>query len=86
MKEEGKSNRGTWKLVRVQEVHPANDGLARGSTVEVISNKGKRIRIKRPLQALYLLEVTTKEVAEASSPTNLLAFRTKTQKEGSSCG
>ncbi|KAK2553209.1 hypothetical protein P5673_025406 [Acropora cervicornis] len=69
MMEEGKSNRGTRKLVRVQEVHPANDGLARGSTVEVISNKGKRIRIKRPLQTLYLLEVTTREVADASSPT-----------------
>jgi len=69
MMEEGKSNRGTRKLVRVQEVHPANDGLARGSTAEVISNKGKRIRIKRPLQTLYLLEVTTREVADASSPT-----------------
>ena len=68
--EEGMSNRGTWKLVRVQEVHPANDGLAQGATVEVISNKGKRIRIKRPLQKLYPLEVTTREVADASSPTH----------------
>ena len=67
--EEGKSNRGTWKLGRVQEVHPGNDGFARGATVEVISNKGKRIRIKRPLQKLYPLEVTTTEVADASSPT-----------------
>ena len=67
--EEGKSNRGTWKLGRVQEVHPGNHGLARGATVEVISNKGKRICIKGPLQKLYPLEVTTTEVADASSPT-----------------
>ena len=44
--EEGKSNRGTWKLGRVQEVHPGNDGFARGATLEVISNKRKRICIK----------------------------------------
>ena len=67
--EEGKSNRGTWKLGRVQEVHPGSDSLARGATVEVISNKGKRICIKRSLQKLYHLEVTTTEVADASSPT-----------------
>ena len=67
--EEGKSNRGTWKLGKVQEVHPGNDGFARGATVEVISNKGKRIRIKRPLQKLYPLEVTTTEVPDTSSPT-----------------
>ena len=53
----------------MQEVHPGSDGLARGATVEVISNKGKRICIKRPLQKLYLLEVTTMEAADASSPT-----------------
>ena len=67
--EEGKSNRGTWKLGRVQEVHPGNDGFARGAIVEVISNKCKRICIKRPLQKLYPLEVTTTEVTDASSPT-----------------
>ena len=34
--EEGRSNRGTWKLGKVQDVHPGNDGLVRGATVEVI--------------------------------------------------
>ena len=53
----------------MQEVHPGSDGLARGATVEVISNQGKRIRIKRPLQKLYPLEFTTTEVGDASSPT-----------------
>ena len=67
--EEGKSNRGTWKLGKVQDIHPGNDGLVRGATVEVISNKGKRTRLRRPLQKLYPLEVTTTEVADASSPT-----------------
>ena len=67
--EEGRSNRGTWKLGKVQDVHPGNDGLVRGATVEVISNKGKRTRLRRPLQKLYPLEVTTTEVANASSPT-----------------
>ena len=32
----GKSNRGTWKLGKVPEVHSGNNGLARGATVEVI--------------------------------------------------
>ena len=62
--EEGKSNRATWKRGKVQNVHPGNDGLVRGATVEVISNKGKRTHLRRPLQKLYPLEV-----ADASSPT-----------------
>ena len=33
--EEGKTNRGTWKLGKVQDVHPGNEGLERGATVEV---------------------------------------------------
>ena len=37
--------------------------------MEVISNKGKRTRLRRPLQKLYPLEVTPTKVADASSPT-----------------
>lgn len=34
--EEGKSSRSTWKLRRMEEVHPGNEGLVRGATVEVV--------------------------------------------------
>ena len=37
--------------------------------MEVISNKGKLTHLRRPLQKLFPLEVTTTEVANASSPT-----------------
>ena len=33
--EEGKSNRGTWKLGRVTAIHPGKDGYVRGATVDV---------------------------------------------------
>ena len=31
--EEGKSNRGMWKLGKVLDVYPGNDGLVRGATI-----------------------------------------------------
>ena len=40
--EDYKSNRGTWKLGRIVDIHPGNDGLVRGATVEVASRTGKR--------------------------------------------
>ena len=55
--EEGKSNRGIWKLGKVLEVCPGNDGLVRGATIEVASSNGKRKRLRRPLQKLFPLEV-----------------------------
>nr|XP_058943012.1 uncharacterized protein LOC131771253 [Pocillopora verrucosa] len=55
--EEGKSNRSTWKLGRIAELHPGNDGFVRGTTVEVASSSGKRKRLRRPLQKLFPLEV-----------------------------
>ena len=63
--EEGKSNRGTWKLGKAQDLHPGSNGLVRGATVDAISSKGKRIH--RPLQELFPLEGTATEVADASS-------------------
>ena len=55
--EEGKSNRSTWKLGRIAELHPGNDGFVRRTTVEVASSSGKRKRLRRPLQKLFPLEV-----------------------------
>ena len=54
--EDGKSNRGTWKLGRIVDIHPGNDGLVRGATVEVASRTGKR-KLRRPVQKLFPLEV-----------------------------
>ena len=51
--EEGKSNRSTWKLGRIKEVHPGNDG----ATVEVALSSGKRQCPTRPLQKLFPLGV-----------------------------
>ena len=51
--EEGKSNRSTWKLGRIKEVHPGNDG----ATVEVALSSGKRKCPTRPLQKLFPLGV-----------------------------
>ena len=55
--EERKSNRGMWKLGKVLDVHPGNDGLVRRATIEVASDNGKRRRLRRPLQKLFPLEV-----------------------------
>lgn len=54
--EDGKSNRGTWKLGRIVDIHPGNGGLVRGATVEVASRTGKR-KLRRPVQRLFPLEV-----------------------------
>ena len=51
--EEGKSNRSTWKLGRIAELHPGNDGFARGATVKVASCSGKRKRLRRPLRKFF---------------------------------
>ena len=51
--EEGKSNRSTWKLGRIAELHPGNDGFARGATVKVASSSGRRKRLRRPLQKFF---------------------------------
>lgn len=54
---EGKSNPGMRKLGKVVDVHPGNGGLVRVATIEVASSKGKRRRVRRPLQKLFPLEV-----------------------------
>ena len=71
--EEGKSNRGIWKLGKVLEVCPGNDGLVRGATIEVASSNGKRKRLRRPLQKLFPLEVRETSVADGEEPARPIA-------------
>ena len=71
--EEGKSNRGIWKLGKVLEVCPGNDGLVRGVTIEVASSNGKRKRLRRPLQKLFPLEVRETGVADGEEPARPIA-------------
>ena len=71
--EEGKFNRGIWKLGKVLEVCPGNDGLVRGATIEVASSNGKRKRLRRPLQKLFPLEVRETSVADGEEPARPIA-------------
>ena len=53
-----------WKLRKVLNVHPGNDGLVRGATIELASENAKRKRLRRPLQKLFPLEVRETRVAD----------------------
>ena len=61
--EEGKSNRGTWKLGRVKDIHPGKDDCVTGATVDV-SSSGKLVLFRRPLAKLFPLEIRTDGVDE----------------------
>ncbi|XP_020614969.1 uncharacterized protein LOC110053118 [Orbicella faveolata] len=67
--EEGMSNRGMWKLGKVADVYPGNDGVVRGATVEVASSNGKR----KPLQKLFPLEVRETSDADGEEPARPIA-------------
>ena len=71
--EEGKSNRGMWKLGKVLDVYPGNDGLVRGATIEVASNNGTRKRLMRPLQKLFPSEVRENSVVDREEPARPIA-------------
>ena len=71
--EEEKSNRGIWKLGKVLEVCPGNDGLVRGATIEVASSNGKRKRLRRPLQKPFPLKVRKTGVADGEEPARPIA-------------
>ena len=72
--EEGTSNRGMWKLGKVLDVYPGNDGLVRGATIEVVaSNNGTRKRLRRPLQKLFPLKVRETSVVDREEPATPIA-------------
>ena len=52
------------KLGKVLDVHPGNDGLVRGATIEVASDIGKQRRPRRSLQKLFPLEVRQTRLAD----------------------
>ena len=78
--EEGKSNRGMWRLGKVLDVHPGNDGLVRGATIEVASDNGKRRRLRRPLQKLFPLEVRETRVADVEEHARPIACTPQRQR------
>ena len=49
--------RGLWRLGRVTEVIPSQDGNIRAARVKVMSKSGRPTILKRPIQQLYPLEV-----------------------------
>ena len=56
VRDEKTSQRGFWKMGRVEALIKGNDGQARGARV-VVSKKGRCQTLERPLQHLYSLEV-----------------------------
>lgn len=57
--EEGKK-RNEWKLAVIEELVRGRDGVVRGAKIRVIT-KGKIVRISRPVQRLYPIEVRADE-------------------------
>ncbi|XP_044184810.1 uncharacterized protein LOC122964955 [Acropora millepora] len=78
--DEGKSNRGMLRLGKVLDVHPGNDGLVRGATIEVASDNGKRRRLRRPLQKLFPLEVRETRVADVEEHARPIACTPQRQR------
>ena len=86
--EEGKSNRGMWKLGKVPDVHPGNDGFVRGATIDVASDNGKRRCLRRRLQKLFPLgvhETRVADVEEHARPIACIPQRQRRQDEMRRC-
>ena len=82
--EEEKCNRGMWKLGKVLDVHPGNDVLVRGATIEVASSSGKQKCLRRPLQKLFPLEVRETSVAYGGEPARPIACTPERQRRQAS--
>lgn len=52
--------RGLWKLGIVEKLMEGRDGLTRAAKVWVASRDWQHVKLKRPLQLLYLLEIQHK--------------------------
>ena len=62
---EDNKKRGSWKMAVVEELVKGKDNVVRGAIVRVIT-KGKQVRMSRPIQKLYPIEV--KSVTEQGKP------------------
>ena len=51
--------RSSWRLGEVTEMIESGDGRTRGAVLRVTSKKGKHLKLRRPIQKLYPLEVNT---------------------------
>ena len=51
--------RGLWRLGVVHDLNESSDGEVRGACVRVISKTGRPILLRRPIQHLYPLEVSS---------------------------
>ena len=52
---------GLWRLGMVRELIDSSDGDVRGACVRVISKTGRPVLLRRPVQHLYPLEVSSSE-------------------------
>jgi hypothetical protein len=59
---EENKKRGDWKMAVVESLIKGRDGVVRGANIRVIV-KGKPMRISRPVQKLYPLEVRSETPA-----------------------
>ena len=59
--------RGLWKLGRVKELILGSDGNVRSAVVSVVT-QGLSTDIRRPIQRLYPLEFSDREVADTLEP------------------
>ena len=56
--------RRNWRLGDITELIESRDGYERGAVLQVVSKKGKHIKLQRPIQKLFPLEVNIGEPPE----------------------
>ena len=63
--------RGLWRLGVVQDLNKSSDGEVRGACVRVISKTGRPILLRRPIQHLYPLEVSSSTITDDNQDENI---------------